>query len=112
VLQEWGLATLAPDTELLVSEMTTNAAAISNAMGRPAIRLLLASDGVRVVISVWDACSDPPLMAVPDVNAENGRGLLLVENVSAQWGWEYHINGDGKIVWAVVDTASAARTEF
>ena len=42
--------------------------------------------------------------------AENGRGLLLVDAISDQWGWYFpggHMSASapdqrGKVVWAVV----------
>jgi hypothetical protein len=81
-------------------------------MCHSAIRLWLASDYVKVAIFVWDASLDPPVVAAPQVYAEHGRGLLLVEKVSARWGWHYPVDSGGKVVWAVVDAASAARTDY
>ncbi len=33
-------------------------------------------------------------------DVEKGRGLLLVEAVSARWGWYFPPDADGKVVWA------------
>lgn len=68
----------------------------------PAIRLWLASDGAQVVIFVWDTSPLPPVLAAADGDAENGRGLLIVQAVSAQWGWEFPPGLGGKVVWARV----------
>ena len=56
---------------------------------------------MQILILVWDASSQPPvLMGVTD-EAERGRGLMLVEAISEQWGWYSREDGDGKFVWAI-----------
>jgi anti-sigma regulatory factor (Ser/Thr protein kinase) len=105
VLREWGLAALADDAELVVSELVTNGVQASRAMAHAAIRLWLASDQAQVAICVWDASPRPPVRMDAAEEAENGRGLLLVEAVSAQWGWfpaERAGDGHGKVVWSIV----------
>ena len=110
VLWEWGLAGLAEDTELVVSEMITNGVQASRAMTQAAVRLWLLSDRARVVILAWDASPLPPVPADPRADAENGRGLLLVDAISERWGWyfpdEQASTGApdqrGKVVWAVM----------
>ena len=110
VLWEWGLASLADSTELLVSEMITNAVQVSHAMTQAAVRLWLVSDQAQVMVLAWDASPLPPERADPGEDAENGRGLLLVDAISEQWGWYFpgeHIGASardqhGKVVWAVV----------
>jgi anti-sigma regulatory factor (Ser/Thr protein kinase) len=105
LLREWELAALADDAELVVSELVTNGVQASRAMAHAAIRLWLASDQTQVVICVWDACPEPPVRIDAAEEAENGRGLLLVEAVSAQWGWfpaEPTGDAHGKIVWSIV----------
>jgi anti-sigma regulatory factor (Ser/Thr protein kinase) len=109
LVREWGLAALADDAELVVSELVTNGVQASRAMTHAAIRLWLASDRRQVVICVWDASVRPPVRMDAAEEAENGRGLLLVEAVSAQWGWfpaepASLPAGDspGKFVWSIV----------
>lgn len=109
VLREWGLAALGDDAELVVSELATNGVQASRAMTHAAIRLWLASDRAQVVVCVWDASRQPPVRMDAAEDAEHGRGLLLVEAVSAQWGWFPAEPGSpwtdghhGKVVWAVV----------
>jgi len=119
VLWEWGLARLAEDTELLISEMITNGVLASRAMTQAAVRLWLVSDRARVVILAWDPSPLPPIPADHRADAENGRGLLLVEAISERWGWYFpgeHAPASaagqrGKVVWAVVQltTRTAAR---
>ena len=107
VLREWGLDRLADDTELLVSELTTNALQASAPVADAAIGLWLASDCERAVILVWDPSPQPPTPAKPGQDAEDGRGLLLVQALSFQWGWYFPASTSpgghvGKVVWAIV----------
>jgi Histidine kinase-like ATPase domain len=116
-LREWRLEGLAENVELLVSEIVTNAvrACAWPAESQPdqvkaadASTLLfwLAADGERVLIQVWDGSEGKPQRQEPAVAAESGRGLLLVETLSAEWGL-YAVNGwAGKVVWALVAKAT------
>ncbi len=101
VLWEWGLAECSESTELLVSELTTNAMQVSRAaMQDDPIKLWLVSDKVQIVVLVWDASPLPPVPMDADDDAETGRGLLLVQAVSARWGWHFPPDMGGKVVWA------------
>jgi anti-sigma regulatory factor (Ser/Thr protein kinase) len=107
VLREWGLDRLADECELLVSELTTNAVQASAPIADAVIRLWLASDRERVVILVWDPSPQPPTPANLGQDAENGRGLLLVQALSLQWGWYFPASTSpdghtGKVVWAIL----------
>jgi hypothetical protein len=107
ILREWNLDHLADSTELLVSELTTNALQAAAPIVGAAIGLWLASDCERAVILVWDPSLRPPTPANPGQDTENGRGLLLVQALSLRWGW-YFPDGTsprgyaGKVVWAIV----------
>jgi anti-sigma regulatory factor (Ser/Thr protein kinase) len=114
VLWEWGLGTLCETVELLVSEIFTNAVRASRGLvaGRfggqrpteiPTVRLWLSSDRAAVLIQVWDADHRMPRRQDTEPEAESGRGLLLVDALSAEWG-SYVPNGwRGKVVWASVN---------
>jgi len=110
VLWDWGVSRLIDSTELLVSEIITNAVGISREMDQAAVRLWLLCDRARVVVLAWDPSPLPPVPVTPDADTENGRGLLLVEAISEQWGWYFpagHGTANvpdqrGKVVWAVV----------
>jgi len=103
VLWEWGLTSFSESAELLVSELVTNAMRISHATAQYApVRIWVMSDRAQVVIFVWDASPLPPVPAEVGDDAENGRGLLIVQAVSAQWGWEFPHELGGKVVWAQV----------
>ncbi len=103
VSREWGLTELAETAELLVSELMTNAVAASQSLdqGLP-VRLWLLSDGARMLILVWDANPRPPVRVDADSDAESGRGLLLVELLSQQWGSYIPAEMGGKTVWALL----------
>src|SRR2546423_509609 len=81
LLWEWGLNSLAVDTELLVSELVTNAVRATAGQQQAAIRLRLSSGGASVLVEVWDAGSLPPAPkelaedGMPDLDEEGGRGL-------------------------------------
>lgn len=104
VLAEWGLTVFSESTGLLVSELVTNAIQISRMAEQDApVRLWLGSDLAQVVIFVWDASPLPPLRGDVGEDAESGRGLLIVQAVSARWGWDFPPGMGGKVVWAVAD---------
>jgi anti-sigma regulatory factor (Ser/Thr protein kinase) len=100
---EWGhLDALGSDTALLVSELVTNAVAATRAMNPDwPVRLWLLADATQIAILVWDASPQPPVRTQADTDAESGRGLLLVETISSQWGWYPAGDTIGKVVWAI-----------
>jgi anti-sigma regulatory factor (Ser/Thr protein kinase) len=103
VLWEWGQTSLAADAELIVSELTTNAVtAIQAIESLHPVRLWLLSDGSRTLVLVGDASPHPPRRIEPDEGeADGGRGLLLVEALSCNWGWYFiHRSDVTKVVWA------------
>jgi anti-sigma regulatory factor (Ser/Thr protein kinase) len=105
VVWEWGLAGLGDDVEILVSELLTNAVAASRSLDQALpVRVWLLSDKARVLVVVWDASPRLPTRVEADEDAESGRGLLLVEAISSQWGWYPTQETGGKATWA----ASAA----
>ena len=106
ILREWRLTELAETAELVASELATNAVQASSTPQRPAaiaaglavVRLHLASDGRQVLIEVGDNDPRPPTQAGPDPERDSGRGLLLVEAVSARWGC-YYLNPAVPAAW-------------
>ena len=102
VLWEWGIGNLGDSAELLVTELITNAVTASRETGRDsAVRLWLLSDSAQILILVWDASPRPPVLTDASDEAEHGRGLMLVDAVSEQWGWYPREDSDGKFVWAI-----------
>ena len=118
VLWEWQLSALADTAELIVSELVTNAVQASAGLtgsrrsgrwvpGVPPARLWLFSDRRRVLIQVWDGNDKLPAPQHADPDAETGRGLLLVESLSAEWGSYPPERSGGKVVWALITQVSA-----
>ena len=87
--------------ELLVSELVANA--VRHASAAPEISIDL--DGGRVRVTVSDTSPETPDVRHSSLEAENGRGLLLVESLADAWGW-YRTNR-GKRVWFMLTTAPA-----
>jgi anti-sigma regulatory factor (Ser/Thr protein kinase) len=97
----WRLDTLADDVDIVVSELITNALLHARTGSPPAdtaIRLELEQSGRVLTCRVSDGSSLPPTMEDAPATAESGRGLLLVDALSAAWGW--HQGTAGKFVWA------------
>ena len=108
---EWGLNGLADSTELLVSELVTNAVkATAGQEAQAAVRLRLSSDNARVLIEVCDADPRPPAPkdlgedGTPDPQEEGGRGLFLVAALSTRWDWYLTQEPAGKVVWCELST--------
>jgi hypothetical protein len=113
LLWEWGLEGFSDSVELIVSELTTNAVAASAVLtgsrfngrwraGMPPVRLWLYSDKERVVVEVWDGDDRMPEAQDIDLEAESGRGLLLVATLSSEWGIYRPEGASGKVVWASI----------
>ncbi len=104
-LASWRLSTLADDLDLVVSELITNALLHARADLRnspcASIRLDLERTADALVCRVADGSCLPPAPEQAADTAESGRGLLLVDALSAAWGWS-HESG-GKVVWASFD---------
>ncbi|NUS51161.1 MAG: SpoIIE family protein phosphatase, partial [Nocardioidaceae bacterium] len=92
-LAEWGLDDVAFTTELVVSELVTNA--IRHAAGP--IRLRLIRDDT-LICEVSDASSTAPRMRHARTLDEGGRGLFLVAQFTQRWGTRY--TPEGKTIWA------------
>src|SRR6516165_5583281 len=92
-LKRWGLEDLVPITELLVSELVTNA--IKYAKGDILLRLVLESDSL--VCEVHDSSPALPRVLQVDRDAENGRGLHVVSQLATRWGARR--THAGKVVW-------------
>jgi anti-sigma regulatory factor (Ser/Thr protein kinase) len=104
LLWEWNLTDSGENAELVVSELLTNAVHATRAAELIApVRLWLLSDLGSVLILVWDSSPQPPVRIDAANDAENGRGLLLVEAISVRWSWYVPHHLGGKVVWAQID---------
>ncbi|WP_416980908.1 SpoIIE family protein phosphatase [Streptomyces sp. T028] len=92
-LAEWDLPELSFTTELVVSELVTNA--IRYATGPIRLRLIRERS---LVCEVFDGGATAPHLRHPRTTDEGGRGLLLVSQVTERWGTRFL--GEGKIIWA------------
>src|SRR5262249_11328879 len=78
---------------LLTSEVVTNA--ITHARSSVGLSVDLTDDRVRVVVR--DRSGDHPEWRAGKQNGQSGRGLLLLEALSASWG--VAPDARGKAVW-------------
>ncbi len=92
------LGSYAGDVETVTSELVSNAITHADA---PAINLELMSveDSGAVVVVVSDPSPFPPVKRDSSMDAEQGRGLQVVEALSTHWGWTPHDHG--KAVFAI-----------
>jgi len=66
----------------------------------PVVLMQLMFDRAAIVIHVWDGCREMPVLRQADPSDENGRGLSIVDALSAAWG--AYPKANGKVVWARV----------
>ncbi|MFD7966684.1 SpoIIE family protein phosphatase [Streptomyces zaomyceticus] len=92
-LGSWGLDELSFTTELIVSELVTNAIRY----GKPPVHLRLILDAA-LTCEVFDANSTAPHMRRARTFDEGGRGLLLVAQCAERWGTRH--GREGKTIWA------------
>ncbi|MEU0919363.1 SpoIIE family protein phosphatase [Streptomyces cyaneofuscatus] len=92
-LEEWGLEELVFSTELILSELITNAIRY----GAAPVHLRLLRDRT-LTCEVGDSSSTAPHLRYAAGMDEGGRGLFLVAQISEHWGTRY--TPEGKVIWA------------
>ncbi|MEU1309213.1 SpoIIE family protein phosphatase [Streptomyces cinnamoneus] len=92
-LTEWGLEEAVFTTELILSELITNA--IRHASGPIRVRLLRDR---ALICEVSDTSSTSPHLRYAAAEDEGGRGLFLVAQLAERWGTRYI--PEGKVIWA------------
>jgi anti-sigma regulatory factor (Ser/Thr protein kinase) len=106
----------AETAELLVSELVTNAVRFSGHPAPAPARALRYSERANaslislslrhfrdgLLIEVYDTNSNPPIRYNPDDDAENGRGLILVDALSKEWSY-FFPEGGGKVVYCFLE---------
>ncbi len=108
-LRQWGLVRMVDDSELVISELVTNAVeatGITDPQPRwheladlAAIRARLLLYDTRVTIEVWDRAQVAPILKQANPEDDYGRGLSIVNALCARWNYFYPSTG-GKVVWA------------
>jgi GAF domain-containing protein/anti-sigma regulatory factor (Ser/Thr protein kinase) len=91
-LRAWGLASAEYTTELVVSELVTNAIR----HGAPPVQLRLIRDRT-LICEVTDASNTAPHLRRSRTLDEDGRGLLLVCDLTQSWGTRHTTSG--KTIW-------------
>ncbi|MFJ7964085.1 SpoIIE family protein phosphatase [Streptomyces sp. NPDC096324] len=92
-LANWGLEDLDFTTELIVSELVTNA--IRYGTGPIGLRLIRDR---ALICEVSDGSSTAPHLRYAYETDEGGRGLFLIAQLAHRWGTRYHARG--KTIWA------------
>ncbi|MER7183221.1 SpoIIE family protein phosphatase [Streptomyces hyaluromycini] len=92
-LEAWGLTDTVFATELIVSELVTNAVRYGD--GPIALRLIR---DASLICEVSDGSSTAPHLRRARIYDEGGRGLLLVAQISERWGSRQ--TPTGKTIWA------------
>ncbi|MFJ4869604.1 ATP-binding protein [Streptomyces sp. NPDC088757] len=103
-LTVWGLESLIDDATLVVTELVSNAADHSRL---PSIRVLVSRPSAkRIRVGVVDRSKAVPMLRT-DSNGDQlrGRGLVLVDALTEQWGTELY--RWGKQVWAELEEEPA-----
>ncbi|MGV9253148.1 SpoIIE family protein phosphatase [Streptomyces sp. NPDC003697] len=92
-LAEWRLDELAFTTELILSELVTNAIRY----GSEPIGVRMLRDRA-LICEVFDGSSTSPHLRHAAGTDEGGRGLFLVAQLAERWGTRY--TPTGKVIWA------------
>ncbi|GAA2724146.1 hypothetical protein CAE01nite_09870 [Cellulomonas aerilata] len=91
----WDLSQVEDTSQIVVSELVTNA--ITHAAS--ACRLRLSRRGATVRVEVVDGGTGTPDPRPPTISGESGRGMHIVSALAVAWGTELLDEG-GKVVWA------------
>jgi anti-sigma regulatory factor (Ser/Thr protein kinase) len=104
-IRYWHLPVDSEVAALLVSELVTNAVlhdGVRSAVGgdEDTITLTIVSAEGELRVDVYDSSPDLPVLngdGIPPAEAEHGRGLVLVDSLSTDWG--SYCAGTGKGVY-------------
>lgn len=133
VLTGWGLLHLYETTELVVSELVTNAIKVSGVGVHPlsypgrrdvcCVGMRLLGNAHSVIVAVWDGDPRLPQATNAGPDDEAGRGLLLVSSLAERWGYyrprtttdaygrRLWPSPRGKVVWAEISDRPEAADE-
>jgi serine phosphatase RsbU (regulator of sigma subunit)/PAS domain-containing protein len=93
ILTAWNQQPLIEDACLLLGEVITNA--VQHTVGDIVVRIELAT---RLRVEVHDSSQRHPDKRPMDADSEMGRGLHIVDRISAAWG-HHPLPTTGKVVW-------------
>jgi anti-sigma regulatory factor (Ser/Thr protein kinase) len=93
------LGDYAENAEVVASELVTNAIAHAGARA-VGLELTYLEDSGAIAVIVTDSCPLPPVPHDPAADTEHGRGLHLIDALSARWGWQRR--DPGKAVYAIL----------
>jgi hypothetical protein len=111
------------DAVTIISELAANA--LRHAGPRPAAEDRPSADGpasgaCTLVLQLWpghilvfvcDQDRRPPVLRHPSNDAESGRGLQLVNELSEVWGYALPEGAAGKVVWAQIALPDSSELE-
>lgn len=98
-LSHHDLAGYADDAEAVTAELVTNAITHTGAQA-VGLEVTYLEGSAALAIVVTDPSPQPPVKRDPTGDAEHGRGLHLVDALSARWGWRRQ--DPGKAVYAIL----------
>jgi hypothetical protein len=107
-LEKWSLLQLGISAPLVLSEIVTNARAATNAVfaaytlsggvgAVPPVTVWLYGWPSAVAMLAWDASCSPPEPQCAGPDDESGRGLAIIDLMSADWGYYFPAGIGGKI---------------
>lgn len=96
-LHMWSRDDIVDDALVIVGELLTNA--LTHA---PSPEYVVAVDwnGGMIRLEMWDSSPFRPQKLPVDLSSEHGRGMRIVDALSAAWG--SRITATGKCVWATL----------
>ncbi|MEV4407771.1 ATP-binding protein [Actinoplanes sp. NPDC049598] len=100
-LISWQDGDVVEDTLLVITELVQNVVQHTGDGGEVA----LTGNG-QVLVEVFDHSRNLPRLIGPDPRRLGGRGMLLVDAVSDEWG--SRLTATGKVVWARLPVKPAA----
>ena len=101
-LRHWSLDALIETTQLLTSELVTNAVLHA----RTPMTLTIDAVGSGVRVAVTDGSPIPPAMRRHSITATTGRGLRLLNQLADSWNVED--TDGGKTVWFTLTASNDA----
>jgi anti-sigma regulatory factor (Ser/Thr protein kinase)/transcriptional regulator with XRE-family HTH domain len=107
-----GLDHYADDAEIITCELVTNVIRHVCDDGRDTLFVTLkhVRDPETVIICITDSSSEVPVMGKPSDGGEQGRGLLIVNELSQMWKWRRRDSG-GKDVIAFLERNAGPQSQ-